>query len=73
MEIIKVGKKKISPNCLSLPNQKNNNNNNCIVVFYIWKKYNEILLTNNKMDLNNLKMMYHPPSPVRLNKTYILL
>ena len=26
------------------------------------KKYNEIQLTKNKMDLNNLKMKNHPPS-----------
>ena len=30
----------------------------------IWKKYNEIQLTKNKMDLNNRKMTDHPPSPV---------
>ena len=29
-----------------------------------WKKYNEIQLTKNKMDLNNQKMKNHPPSPV---------
>ena len=28
------------------------------------KKYNEIQLTNNKMDLNNRKITNHPPSPV---------
>ena len=28
-----------------------------------WKKYNEIQLTKNKMDLNIRKMTDHPPSP----------
>ena len=33
-------------------------------IFYkIWKKYNEIQLTKNKKDLNNRKMINHPPSP----------
>ena len=31
-----------------------------------WKKYNEIQLTKNKMDLNNRKMTNHPPFPVWL-------
>ena len=36
-----------------------------MVIFYKkWKKYNEIQLTKNKMDLNNRKMTNHPPSPV---------
>ena len=30
------------------------------------EKYNEIQLTKNKMDLNNLKMTNHPPSPIRI-------
>ena len=35
-----------------------------MVAFYkIWKKYNEIILTKNKKDLNNKKIKYHPPSP----------
>ena len=29
-----------------------------------WKKYNEIQLKKNKMDLNNQKMKNYPPSPV---------
>ena len=34
-----------------------------MVIFYkIWKKFNEIQLTKNKMDLNILKMTNHPPS-----------
>ena len=41
---------------------KYNNNKHNIVVFHkIWKKYNEIQLTKNKMDLNNGKMTIHPP------------
>ena len=31
-----------------------------------WKKYNEIQLTKNIMDLNIRKMTNHPPSPVPL-------
>ena len=32
-----------------------------MVIFYKkWKKYNEIQLTKNKMDLNNRKMTNHP-------------
>ena len=35
-----------------------------MAIFYKkWKKYNEIQLTKNKMDLNNRKMTNHPPSP----------
>ena len=32
------------------------------------KKYNEIQLTKNKMDLNNQKMTNHPPSPEHSNR-----
>ena len=36
-----------------------------MVIFYKkWKKYNEIQLTKNKMDLNIRKMTNPPPSPV---------
>ena len=36
-----------------------------MVIFYEeWKKYNEIQLTKNKMDLNIRKITNHPPSPV---------
>ena len=35
-----------------------------MVIFYKkWKKYNEIQLTKNKMDLNIRKMTNHPPLP----------
>ena len=35
-----------------------------MVIFYKkWKKYYEIQLIKNKMDLNNRKMTNHPPSP----------
>ena len=41
-----------------------------MVIFYKkWKKYNEIQLTKNKMDLNIRKMTNHPPSPVGLYET----
>ena len=36
-----------------------------MVIFYKkWKKYDEIQLTKNKMDLNIRKMTNHPPFPV---------
>ena len=36
-----------------------------MAIFYKkWKKYNEIQLTKNKMNLNIRKMTNHPPSPV---------
>ena len=36
-----------------------------MVIFYKkWKKYNEIQLTKNKMDLNNQKMTNHPQAYV---------
>ena len=36
-----------------------------MVLFYmIWKKYNEIKITRNKMDFNNRKMKNHPSSAV---------
>ena len=40
-----------------------------VIVYKKWKKYNEIQLMKNKMDLNNQKMTNHPPSPV----TYLQL
>ena len=40
-----------------------------MVIFYQkWKKYNEIQLTKNKMDLNIRKMTNHPPSPEHSRK-----
>ena len=46
--------------------QKYNMNKHNIVLFYkIWKMYDEIQLTKNKMDLNNRKMTNHPPSSER--------
>ena len=63
MERSKAGTKK-SPNSLSQPNQNTINSYHNLSIFYkIWKKLNEIQLTKNKMDLNNLKMKNHPPNP----------
>ena len=45
----------------------NNNKQNMAIVYKKWKKYNEIQLTRNKMDLNNRKMINHPPSPVTMD------
>ena len=40
-----------------------------MVIFYKkWKKYNEIQLTKNKMNLKNRKITNHPP-PSKLNQT----
>ena len=40
-----------------------------MAIFYKkWKKYNEIQLTKNKMDLNIRKMTNHPPSPTDKTK-----
>ena len=33
-----------------------------VILYKKWKKYNEIQLTKNKMDLNIRKMTNHPPS-----------
>ena len=41
----------------------NNNKQNMVIFYKKWKKYNEIQLTKNKMDLNNRKVTNHPPSP----------
>ena len=44
-----------------------------MVIFYKkWKKYNEIQLTKNKMDLNNRKMTNHPPSPGTFNNFLLI-
>ena len=45
-----------------------------MVIFYKkWKKYNEIQLTNNKMDLNNQKIKNHPSSPEQTSvKTHMI-
>ena len=40
-----------------------NNKQNMVIFYKIWKKYNEIQLTKNKMDLNNKKMTNYTPSP----------
>ena len=40
-----------------------------MIVFYkIWKKYNEIQLRKNWMDLNNLKMKTLTPAPVAMTE-----
>ena len=46
----------------------NNKHNNMIIFYKKWKKYDEIKLTKNKMDLNNQKMANHPPSPNHSSK-----
>ena len=38
----------------------NNNKDNMVVFYKIWKEYNEIELTKNKMDLNNKKQSSTP-------------
>ena len=45
-----------------------------MVLFYkIWKKYNKIQLTENKIDFNNRKMTNHPPSPAKRRNTDALV
>ena len=45
-----------------------------MVIFYKkWKKYNEIQLTKNKIDLNIRKMTNHPPSPDDCTIKYIII
>ena len=42
-----------------------------MALFYmIWKKYNEIQLTKNKLDLNYRKITNHPPSPEVFEQYY---
>ena len=38
----------------------NNNKQNMVIFYKKWKKYNEIQLTKNKMDLNIRKITNHP-------------
>ena len=41
----------------------NINKHNMVPFYETWKKYNEIQLTKNKMELNNRKMTNQPPFP----------
>ena len=53
MERSKAGTNKRSPNGLSHSNQNTIIiKQNMVIVYKKWKKYNEIQLTKNKMDLN---------------------
>ena len=65
MEISKAGTNKRSPDDLLHPNQNTIiiNKQNVVIFYKKWKKYNEIQLTKNKMDLNIQKITNHPPSP----------
>ena len=63
MEKSTAGTNKRSPDGLSHPNRNTIIINNLVKFYKKWKKYNEIQLTKNKMDLNNRKMTNHPPSP----------
>ena len=60
----KAGMRERSPNGQTMHNKiQYNNNKHIFLVFYkIWKKFNEIQLTKNKIDLKNQKMKNHPPS-----------
>ena len=46
-----------------------------MVLFYkkMKKKYNEIQLTKNKMDLNNRKITNHPPSPDQIYESLVAI
>ena len=53
------------------------NKQNVVIFYKKWKKYNEIQLTKNKMDLNIRKMTNHPPAPGNttyefINKNYYI-
>ena len=43
----------------------NNNKYNILIFYKKLKKYNELQLTKNKIDLNTRIMKNHPPSPVK--------
>ena len=66
MEKSTVRSNKRSPDGLSHPNRNTIIINNRVKFYKKWKKYNEIQLTKNKMDLNNRKMINHPSSPALL-------
>ena len=71
MEKSKAGTIKRSPDGLSHPNRNTIIIKNNLVKFYKkWKKYNEIQLTKNKMDLNNRKITNHTPSPAHTTVLY---
>ena len=61
----KAGTKGRCPDGLSPPDQNTIliNTINMVLFYKIRKRYNEIQLTKNKMDLNNRKMTHRPPSP----------
>ena len=64
IEKSKSGKKKDVPTAYHILIKYNNNKHNTVIFYFKkWKKYNEIQLTKNKMNLNNRKMTNHPPSP----------
>ena len=52
-------KERKSPDGLSYPNQNTIILTQFVSIYKIWKKYNEIQLTKNKMDLNIRKMTNH--------------
>ena len=60
---------------LALPtfSNNNNNNNNIVIIYKKWKKYYEIQLTKNKMDLNTRKMTNYPPSPCRQTHKFVVI
>ena len=55
-------KKKKSRGPITTQSKYNNNKHKMLVFYKIRKKYNEIQLTKNKMDLNNRKMKNRRPS-----------
>ena len=66
--VVETGDKLIT----TLSKYKNNKQN--MVIFYKkFKKYNEIQLTKNKIDLNIRKMINHPPFPIILKIVWIYL
>ena len=65
MEKSKAGRKKDVPTAYHILIKIQYNKQNVVIFYKKWKKYNEVQLTKNKMDLNIRKMTYHPPSPMR--------
>ena len=57
-----------SPDGRSLHNQNTIIIKIMVAFFKIWKKYNEIQLAKNKMDLINREIKNPPPSPFPINE-----
>ena len=61
-EVQRPRKTKEVPELITTKSKYNNLTKFLSILYKRWKKYNEIKCTKNKMDLNNRKMLNHPPS-----------